>query len=72
MDIVEYLRQVEFGDFSDNLEALVVFLRRLARGEIVESYTGLRRLQEYITQRGDPKSVAWLLPAIEGAIGKAQ
>ena len=65
------LRQIEFGDFADNLAALGLLLHCLARGEILESYRELRRLREHISQRGDPKSVAWLLPAIDAAMGRA-
>jgi hypothetical protein len=63
-------RHIEFGEFADNLEALLILLRCLSRGEVVESYSQLIRLREHILQRGDPKSVAWLMPAIDGALGK--
>jgi len=66
------MRGIEFGDFADNLEALVLLLRCLASGEVVESYMGLCRLREHIILRGDPKSFAWLLPAIDGAIGRGR
>jgi len=71
-DATVIMRGIEFGDFADNLEALVLLLRRLARGEVVESYMGLYRLREHIILRGDAKSFAWLLPAIDGAIGRGR
>jgi len=67
---VSTLPRLEFGEFADNLAALVILLRCLSKGQVVESYTELLRLREHISLRGDPKSVAWLLPAIDGAIGK--
>lgn len=67
-----HLRRIEFGEFADNLEALVILRSCLARGEIVESYPELVRLREHITLRGDPKSVALLLPAIDYAIGRTR
>ena len=70
MGMAKTFQKLEFGDFADNLAALVVLLRCLAKGEITESYLELRRLQEHISLRGDQKSIAWLLPAIESAISK--
>lgn len=71
-DATVIMRGIEFGDFADNLEALVLLLRRLASGEVVESYMGLYRLREHIILKGDAKSSAWLLPAIDGAIGRGR
>jgi hypothetical protein len=60
----------EYGNFYDCLEEFTKLVKRLASGDVVEAATKLGQLLEYITMRGDPKSYAWLRPAILSALGR--
>jgi hypothetical protein len=70
--VVEWLRAIEFGDFSDNYEVYTVSQYQIANGEVEQGMRTLRRLREHIVQRPEElKSVRHILPRIDEAIIQA-
>lgn len=63
-----WLREFEFGDFSDNYEALAVSLRRVERGEVERGLVGLCLLREHILCSTEVKSSRHILPLIDKAL----
>lgn len=66
-----WLSEIEFGDFSDNCEALNILVYRMEAGNREEGLEGIRLLKKHINRRGDAKSIELLLPAIESITGVA-
>jgi hypothetical protein len=62
------LGAMEFGDFNDNYEALMVSQYRVAHGEIEEGLTGLCMLRAHVVRSQEIKSLKYLLPVIDESI----
>src|SRR3954467_8460524 len=60
-----WLREREFGDFSDNYEALAVSLRRVERGEVTRGLVVLCMLRAHIVRSTEIKSSRYILPVID-------
>jgi hypothetical protein len=58
-------REVGFGDFYDNAESWTAIQYMLDNGKVEEGLERACLLREFISQRGDANSVAWLLPQID-------
>jgi hypothetical protein len=70
--VTEWLRAIEFGDFSDNYVAYAVSQYQIANGEVEQGVERLRRLREHIVERPeDLKSLRHVLPRIDEAIMQA-
>jgi hypothetical protein len=63
-----WLSEFEFGDFSDNYEALAVSLRRVEHGEVERGLVGLCLLREHILRSTEVKSSRHILPVIDKAL----
>lgn len=67
--VTEWLRSIEFGDFSDNYEAFALSQYQIAKGEVEEGTARLRRLRAHIIDRPEElKSLRHILPRIDASI----
>lgn len=70
--VTEWLRSIEFGDFSDNYEAYAVSQYQIANGEVEQGIARLRRLRAHIINRPEElKSLRHILPKIDASITRA-